>query len=176
METSPTVLSPDATPAGADWVKPDHTDWAQSDPPMIGWWDTILPTTPAGLVVNDESGQVFRRWWGGPVSGWSVAVTPNYQGFELRRIASMPWRPEDPALVKALWWRGSRAKMKTTYPLNCMHVDQAVIDVFVKGVVLFPHLVQPRPTTPPATPPAKARVRVVVAPAARPRVRVEVAQ
>jgi hypothetical protein len=171
MQTSSEVLSPDATPAGADWTKNELTDWAQGDPPMIGWWDTILPTTPAGLIVNDESGQVFRRWWGGPVSGWSVAVTPSYQGFELRRIASMPWRPEDPALVGGIWWRGSRVKTKTTYPLQCVHLDQAVIDVFVKGVVLFPHLVQPRPTKPAP----KARVRVEITAPARPRVRVEVA-
>jgi hypothetical protein len=138
---------------------------------MVGWWDTILPTTPAGQVVNDESGLIFRRWWGGPVSGWSVAVTPAYQGFELRRLASMPWRPENPASAKYLWWRGSPSKLKTSYPLGCTHLDQAVIDVFVRGVVLFPHLVQPRPTVPAPKP----RVRVVVTSLARQRVRVEVA-
>lgn len=79
------------------------TPWTQGDPPMIGWWDTVIITAEE-CDINDVEAQVklcadkpsFRRWWGGPISGWSIAVTPYYQGLELSRIALMRFRPDHP--------------------------------------------------------------------------------
>lgn len=118
------TISLDATPEDADWLKP-HTPYALGDPPMIGWWETII----ADMTEDRQppSGAVsYMRWWGGPVSGWSIAVTPYYQGLELHRVAEMPWRPSTATSV--IWWRGFKEPQAgCRYPLGIRCIDVSTV-------------------------------------------------
>ena len=121
------------------------TEWAEGDPPMVGWWDTIIPRVSPGDGVTVGSislpeDQVWRRWWSGPISGWSAAVIPAYAGYPLQRIAEMPFRPADARTV--ILYRGLKAPAKY-YPFGLNQTSlstEALAAAMGAAVVMFPHL------------------------------------
>lgn len=68
---------------------PALTNWnSAEDPPMIGWYDFTEIFPP-----NEEN--IRRRWWGGPIMGWTVPYLGNDD--------------VKPPYLQALlrgWWRG----------------------------------------------------------------------
>lgn len=146
------------------------TDWAEGDPPMVGWWDTIIPKvcpatdeTPSRVSLPED--QVWRRWWGGPISGWSAAVIPAYAGYPLQRIAEMPFRPADPNTV--ILYRGLKVPAKY-YPFKLWKesvTTDAVAAAMGATVVMFPHLTAsfvPKDGPPPEEPVVRSRRRIFV--------------
>lgn len=93
--------------------EPALTQWiGRSDPPMVGWWDYTM-------VIPPDDHEVQRRWWGGPILGWTAPA------------GDLKYEPGEhpPYMGVALlgWWRGLvEPADHYSYPLCCQMVPMKI--------------------------------------------------